>query len=119
VRIPRPDSASARRAQDGASDVDGERWYDRDERTQRLRGLLTSGCRIVKVELRYMMPGETEARTLHWSGLDVIPQLPAFRQHVRGWELRSVVQVLDIRVEAEDLVTEADVARNPFVLLVH
>ena len=119
MRSPRPDSGSTRRPHDGASEADGERWYDRDERTQRLRGLLTSGCRIVRVELRYLMPGESEARTLHWSGLDVIPQLPAFRQHVRGWELRSIVQVLDIRVEAEDLVTEADVARNPYVLLVH
>jgi len=118
VRSPRPDSSSPRRGS-SADAEEGDRWYDHDERTQRLRGLLTSGCRIVKVELRYLSPGESEPRTLEWSGLDVVPQLPAFRSFVRGWELRSVVQVLDIRVEAEDLVTEADVERNPYVLLVH
>jgi hypothetical protein len=118
VRSSRPETGFARLAEVDARD-DGDRWYDRDERTQRLRGLLTSGCRLVRVELRYLMPGESEPRTLAWGGLDVIPQLPAFRHYVRGWELRSTVQVLDIRVEAEDLVTEADVARNPYVLLVH
>ena len=96
-----------------------EPWYQHDERTQRLRGLLSSGCRMITVELSYALPDGGEPMALRWAGLDMLPYLPAFREFMRCWELRSVAQILDIRVDAAELVSDSDVARNPYVLVVH